>query len=202
MTKIDRKKVLAEILGEDRVNAVENLEKNREIVGNYIKSLVELVKEETKNVTGLKVIEELYPTAESFAPNYLAVVVNEKDDEKHRAMINYALEPIVMEVLYIEDEDGTIDTRTSKMDYETMKDEKKLREKCEKIIAKHFLIVTTMIEAMARGDRAQLMKVAENMIKKYKQARTEFRDSNTNRLLDKRNVSGDDNFLNFLKKLM
>jgi len=201
MSKIDRKKILSEILGEEKVNAVENLDKNREIIGNYIKSLVELVREDTKDVPGLKVLEELYENKESHSPNYLAIVVNENDDDSHRAMMNYALEPIVMEALYVEDEDGTIDIRSSKMDYSVMSDEKKLREKCDKIVAKHFLIVTTMVGAMSKGDREQLMKVADNMVKKYKQAKTEYRDSKTDRLLNRREV-GDDNFIKFIKGLM
>ena len=201
MSKIDRKKILSEILGEEKVNAVENLDKNREIIGNYIKSLVELVREDTKDVPGLKVLEELYENKESHSPNYLAIVVNENDDDSHRAMMNYALEPIVMEALYVEDEDGTIDIRSSKMDYSVMSDEKKLREKCDKIIAKHFLIVTTMVGAMSKGDREQLMKVADNMVKKYKQAKIEYRDSKTDRLLNRREV-GDDNFIKFIKGLM
>ena len=201
MSKIDRKKVLSEILGEEKVNAVENLDKNREVIGNYIKSLVELVKQDTKDVPGLKVIEELYPNPKAKAPNYLAVIVNEKDDDTHRAMMNYALEPIIMEVLYLEDEDGTIDTRSSKMDYEVMSNEKKLREKCEKVIVKHFLILTTMISSMSNGDREQLLRISENMVKKYKQAKAEYRDSKTDALLKRGDVS-DDKFGEFLRGIM
>ena len=107
-------------------------------------------------------------------------------------MMQYALEPITLDVTFLENEDGVIDKFTSKVDYEVLSDEKKLREKCEAVIAKHYLFTTSILDKMATGDRSGLMKIAEHIAKKYKQAEVETCDASTNEPISRHQVVGDE----------
>lgn len=200
------KKLFSEIFGKSevkRIESVENIDKSKEIMGNYIKSMVALIKKEKSKVKGVKLIEDVYDTKEAFTPSNLILIACENNDPELKVMLQYALEVIILEITFLEDENGRIDKFTSKIDYDVLSDEKKLREKCEQVTAKHFLIVTTVIDKMSKGDRASLIQILDNMAKKFKQADIETRDSNTNELVSRRSIVGDETGVtDFLKSFL
>lgn len=208
--KLPNKKLISEIFGEEEVKNItrlENFEKTSGIISNYVKSLVEIVKEDCKDKKGAKLVEELYQGGEkSKSPNFLVCIVCENDQIEKKMMMKYTLQPVVLEISFLEDADGTIDKFTSKIDYEIFDSEKKLREKCEKVIAKHFLVITTLIDKMISGDKAGLVNVANNLMKKYKNAEAEFRSANSNQKLNSseflRNMPDSNGFSDFIKSIM
>jgi len=207
--KAPSKKLIREIFGEEEVRKMDRIENMDKIVGtinNYVQSMVYLVKEDLKDKKNIKLVEEIYKNENSKLPAEIAIVICEENNPKKRGCISYPVDLVLQEISFIEDADGTIDPRTSKLDYEIFDSKIKLFEKCDSLFSKHFLILTTLAEKIGGGDREGFMRILNNFLKKFKTISSEVRETNSNGMLSDKEFYGDGKdsvgFNEFLRKVL
>ena len=139
------------------------------IILNYTESTVELVKLYGKNKVGVKLIEGIFTKENDTFAELLTFIICVNNDVRKKIFMKYSLDLIGLEILLKENAEGIIDSKFCETDYFNLNNRQRLREKCEKVCAKHYLICISIVDKMLIGDMEGLKLIAENVAKKFKQ---------------------------------
>jgi len=165
-----KEKEIRKIVGKNLSKLIEcreELKENEELIITSLKTLSILIEKEFKDKKYLLFIKEQKNSENSSNPMPKSLLILLKiKNLTETGLLEYGYSPLIFEMILKPNKNGGVDTEKSNPDYEALKDKKIMTEKCEKIILKHFMILSSLIEKLHKNDK-EGVGLIEKQLKKF-----------------------------------